>query len=63
MIKRICDFCGREVNDYTLWIGADRNTSLKIIDSSDNELDICPNCCSKIKLICKNKELLGDTDE
>lgn len=65
MIKRICDFCGREVdNDITLCIGSTCATSLKIIDeNSDVELDVCHLCCYKIKQICKNKELLGDTNE
>lgn len=59
MTKRVCDFCGREVNDGELYIGTDCATPLKItIGDSDDALDVCTGCCWKIKRICKNKELL-----
>lgn len=64
MIKRVCDFCGREVNDNELYIGEDRVAPLKImIGGSNDELDVCYACCYKIMQICKNKELLENQEE
>ncbi len=63
MIKRVCDFCGREVDDSELYIGGDSATALKImIGCTGDELDVCYACCYKIKQICKNKELLKDQE-
>ena len=62
MLKRICDFCGAEINVYFPALDRDSKTQFYTLikdrgTSDETECDICNECLKKIMV--KKKERTG----